>query len=160
MNEHKTIYTLGTSNRTKEEFFKLLNTYQISTIVDVRRFPKSKRFPHFNREHLEEEALKHGKTYLWLGDLLGGFRSGGYESYKREEAYLEGIKKVEALAVKSSPAIICAERLPWKCHRFHISKSLLERGWDVIHIIDQDHTWSPKNAGVPMENLKLFSRFH
>jgi uncharacterized protein (DUF488 family) len=88
---------------------------------------------------------------------LGEFRSGGYESYKSKEAYLSGISKVEAVAVKSPTVIVCAEKLPWKCHRFHISRSLSERGWEVIHIIDQDNTWQPTYESTPKENLKLFS---
>lgn len=138
------IHTLGTSNRTLKEFFNALDAYHIGHIADVRRFPKSRRYPWFNREILEAELQSRGLEYHWLGDLLGGFREGGYDVYKMEMSYLRGLEEIERTAVTSSVALICAERLPWKCHRFHIGESLEERGWDIIHILDKDRTWQPK----------------
>ena len=142
----KTIYTLGTSNRSTDEFFSLLKAFGIRGIADVRRFPRSTRFPHFSRENLEKEARRREIVYCWLGDLLGGFRSGGYEAYKEEEAYGRGIEAVEALARELATVLICAERLPWKCHRLQISRSLEERGWEMVHIIDEGRTWQPKGG--------------
>jgi uncharacterized protein (DUF488 family) len=141
------LYTLGTSNRSLDEFFSLLERYAITEIVDVRRFPKSNRFPHFNKESLASSANKRNVCYHWLGELLGGYRSGGYESYKKEIAYTKGLEEVESLARNVLCVLICAERLPWKCHRFQISQSLRDRHWNVVHIIDQDRTWQPKEVG-------------
>jgi uncharacterized protein (DUF488 family) len=142
--ERKTIYTLGTSTRALDEFFSVLEVYGIKGIGDVRRFPKSTRYAHFNRESLESEAEKRGLSYIWLGDLLGGFRTGGYQKYQKEEAYLGGIEKLEQMGTQNSTLFICAERLPWKCHRRFIAQSLMERGWEVIHIIEKDRIWQPK----------------
>jgi uncharacterized protein (DUF488 family) len=141
----KTIYTLGTSTRTLDEFFSILEAYGIKSIADVRRFPKSTRYAYFNRESLESEAEKRGLAYSWLGDLLGGFRTGGYEKYQKEEAYLGGVDRLEDMGRQNSTLFICAERLPWKCHRRFIAQSLMERGWEIVHIIEKDRTWQPKD---------------
>jgi uncharacterized protein (DUF488 family) len=144
MKSDRTIYTLGTSTRSPEDFFSILKAFGIKGIADVRRFPRSRKFPQFNMEKIEEDSKEQNLSYYWLGDHLGGFRKGGYEKYKKENSYLEGLQKVEALAEQYPFVLICAERFPWKCHRLQISQSLLERGWDVIHIIDRDRTWRPK----------------
>jgi uncharacterized protein (DUF488 family) len=144
MKTARAIYTLGTSTRSLEDFFSILKAFGIKGIADVRRFPLSRKFPHFNREKIEEESGEQNLFYHWLGDLLGGFRKGGYENYKKEPSYLEGLQKVEALAEQYPSVLVCAERFPWKCHRLQISQSFLELGWDVIHIIDRDRTWRPK----------------
>jgi uncharacterized protein (DUF488 family) len=140
----KTIYTLGTSTRTLDEFFSVLEFYGIKSIGDVRRFPKSSRYAHFNRESLESEAEKRRLSYSWLGDRLGGFRTGGYQKYQKEGAYVGGLEKLEDMGTQNSTLLICAERLPWKCHRRFIAQSLMERGWEVIHVIEKGHTWQPK----------------
>jgi uncharacterized protein (DUF488 family) len=139
----RVIYTLGTSNRAIDEFVSLLDAYDITGIVDVRRFPGSRRFPHFSKKSLEKTFKQKRISYYWLGEPLGGFRKGGYETYQKETAYLEGIDTLEHLAEEMRLAVICAERLPWKCHRLKIAHSLTSRGWDVIHIIDQNRTWRP-----------------
>ncbi|MBU2498497.1 MAG: DUF488 domain-containing protein [Proteobacteria bacterium] len=145
--DYQRIFTLGTSTRSVEEFFSILRAYGIDDIVDVRRFPKSGRYPQFNRENLENAAQERGFSYHWLGESLGGYRKGGYEAYKQTQAFEEGIERLEGLAGASSIVVVCAERLPWKCHRMNISRSLMERGWEVIHIIEADRTWQPKENG-------------
>ena len=135
---------MGTSTRSLEDFFSTLKDFWIKGIADVRRLPRSRKFPHFNREKIEGQSRAQNLSYQWLGDLLGGFRKGGYEHYRKDPSYLEGLQKVEALAEEYPFVLVCAERFPWKCHRLQISRSLVERGWDVIHIIDQDRTWRPK----------------
>ena len=141
------VFTLGTSTRSMEEFFSILRAYRIEAIVDVRRFPRSGRYPHFTREHLEKAALEKGFSYHWFGESLGGYRKGGYEAYKQTQAFQEGIDKLDRLAKDSSIVVVCAERLPWKCHRMHVSRSLMERGRELVHIIEADRTWQPKEEG-------------
>jgi uncharacterized protein (DUF488 family) len=145
--ERDLVYTLGTSTRSSAEFFSILKSCGIQAIADVRRFPRSKRFPHFNRENLEASAKEQGIAYRWLGEELGGYRSGGYESFKQDGAFQDGLKRLEEVAGKFLTVFICAERLPWKCHRMHIARSLKQQGWNVIHIIEQDRTWQPKEEG-------------
>jgi len=141
--ENKKIFTLGTSNRTMEGFFSLLTVFEIKQIIDIRRFPKSSRYPHFNRKNLEISAPQHGLFYEWLGDLLGGYRKGGYEAYRLTPKYHKGLEKLENLGQKKVSALVCAELLPWKCHRLQVSQDLVARGWRVIHIIDANKTWEP-----------------
>jgi uncharacterized protein (DUF488 family) len=148
MKAERIIYTLGTSTRSLEDFFSIVMAFGIKGIADVRRFPRSRKFSHFNRERMEEESRARNLVYHWLGEGLGGFRKGGYENYKNEPAYLEGLVTLETLAQNSLLVLVCAERLPWKCHRLQIAQSLVTQGWEVIHIIDGDRTWRPKQAPV------------
>lgn len=135
------VFTLGTSTRSLEEFFSVLGHYGIAQLLDVRRFPKSRKFSHFNMDILSAAAAEKGISYYWLGETLGGFRKGGYKAYQETDSYLRGIERVEALAKQRVSALVCAERLPWKCHRLKISKTLEVRGWSVVHIIDSGRTW-------------------
>jgi len=140
----RTIYTLGTSTRSIDDFFEILELYGIEGIADVRRFPASRRYPHFSRPNLESVAQQKDLAYFWLGDLLGGYRKGGYAAYQREEAYLRGLEVLETIAGRARTVVLCAERFPWKCHRLQISRSLEERGWEVIHLIEKDRIWHPR----------------
>lgn len=153
MTDIKTIYTLGTSTRSTEDFFSLLEAYKINCITDVRRFPKSRKYPHFNSDNLEAEAKNRNLLYKWHGDLLGGYRSGGYETYMVETSFQKGLQEVEHLAKEISTVLFCAERLPWKCHRFKIAHKLTERGWNVVHIIERDRIWQPNDGGKEIPSI-------
>ncbi|MHA1617119.1 MAG: DUF488 domain-containing protein [Candidatus Njordarchaeales archaeon] len=151
----KIIYTIGHSNRSIEEFIDILKHYNISWVIDVRRFPTSRKFPHFTRENLKTILRSVGIKYVWLGDSLGGYR--GYirgassikcfkaQGYRNYAAYMQtrdwqiGFEKVVEIANKSTATIMCSERIPWRCHRKLISDALLVRGFTVIHIIEKDH---------------------
>lgn len=138
----KMIFPLGTSNRSMEEFAELLLFFRIQLVVDVRRFPKS-RFEHFKKENLEILCRERKISYRWVGDLLGGFRSGGYEEYMKTGFFQEGMAMLEEWARSMVTVICCAERLPWRCHRRFITSRLEENNWEVVHIIDQDRVWVP-----------------
>jgi len=137
------IYTLGTSTRTEKEFIALLKHYGIETVADVRSFPKS-RFEHFTRHNLERTLEGEGIGYVYLGRDLGGFRSGGYLAYTATAAYQKGLTALETIGRDSLTAFLCAERMPWKCHRRFVAASLEEKGWEVCHIIEKDKVWRPK----------------
>jgi len=139
----KVVYSLGTSNRTWEEFVTLLRNSPIEMVVDVRSFPTSK-FPHFRKESLLQSLAEEGFGYYYLGKELGGYRRGGYEAYTQTLEYLTGMELLERMASRCHSAILCAERLPWRCHRRFIGRSLRERGWEVIHIIDEKRVWKDK----------------
>jgi len=143
----KIMYSLGTSNRTWEEFITLLGTSAIEMLIDVRSFPKSK-FPHFNREFLVQSLAEKGFGYYYLGKELGGYRKGGYEAYTQTLEYLVGLELLERMASRCRSAILCAERLPWRCHRRYIGRSLKERGWKVVHILDEKRVWEDKVGGA------------
>jgi uncharacterized protein (DUF488 family) len=143
MAAEKIIFTLGTSNRTLEEFVHLLRTSLIEMVVDVRSFPTSK-FPHFKKEALSPSLGEEGLGYFYLGKELGGYRKGGYEAYMQTYDFLRGVELLERLAARCRCAILCAERLPWRCHRRFIGRSLQERGWKVVHIIEEGRVWEDK----------------
>lgn len=139
----KKIFTLGTGRRSEEDFVEILFAYNISVLIDVRSFPKS-RISVFTRSNLEALLKAEGIQYHYLGRELGGFRKGGYEAYTLTDAFLQGIEKLESTAQDNRSVIICAERFPWKCHRKWIARELHRRGWDIEHIIDKGKVWIPK----------------
>lgn len=139
----KKIYTLGTSNRTQEEFLEILDFYQIKTVVDVRHWPTSKLFPHFKKENLEKILKEKGREYYHL-ENLGGYRKGGYEEYTKTKDFKEGLENLIQLTNKKAAVIICAERFPWKCHRAIIARELEKKSIKVIHIIEKNKIWQPK----------------
>ncbi len=144
--DSRTIYTIGSSTRPIQDFRALLQRYQIATLVDVRIFPYSKRFPHFSKELLEETISASGLRYAYLGKDLGGYRRGGYEAYTRTPEFAKGVDALEVIGRDARTAFMCCERLPWKCHRRFIASELERRGWQVIHIIEEDRTWQPQRA--------------
>ncbi len=134
------VYTVGHSNRELSEFLRILNKYGIALVIDVRRWPASKRFPWFSRSSLELVLRSRAIDYVWLGDLLGGFRPGGYEAYMNSDEYRRGIERLRELIDslnRGYPAIMCKERLWFKCHRRFIANTLVELGYQVIHIVDE-----------------------
>jgi uncharacterized protein (DUF488 family) len=138
----KKIYTLGTGRRSEEDFIEILLACNIQSLVDVRRFPKSK-IPLFTRENLEPLLHREGIEYHFLGTELGGFRKGGYIAYTLTDEFTRGVDTLESIAAEKTSVIICAERFPWKCHRKWIARELHRRGWEVEHIIEKGKVWVP-----------------
>jgi len=136
----KKVYTLGTSNRTQDEFIELLKLYNIKAVIDVRRFPTSK-WEHFKKENLQKFLKEKNIRYFYLGRELGGYRKGGYEEYTRSELFKKGIENLEKISIKANSALVCAEKLPWRCHRRFIGEKLKEKGWRVVHIIERQRCW-------------------
>ena len=136
----KRIYTIGSSNRTLPQFLALLDEHGIQTLVDVRSWPRSKRFAHFNRESLAPALESHNLTYLHLGRELGGMRREGYEAYMVTDRFQQEITNLESIATGSCVCFMCAEKDPTDCHRRFIAAELEERGWEVVHIIDPGKT--------------------
>ena len=139
----KIIFTLGSGNRTLEEFLQLLRTNAIEMVIDVRSFPTSK-FPHFKKEALSQSLGENGLGYSFLGKDLGGYRKGGYEAYLQTYDFLQGVELLERVAARCRCTILCAERLPWRCHRRFIGRSLQERGWKIVHIIEEGRVWEDR----------------
>jgi uncharacterized protein (DUF488 family) len=140
---HKLIYSVGSSTRQIEDFIYLLRKFKIQALVDVRRFPQS-RFDHFTQKSLSKELESRGVRYFYLGDTLGGFRQKGYEAYSQTSDFASGMETLKKIAIQSVTAIMCAERLPWRCHRRFTTQDLEREGWRVIHILDEERTWEPK----------------
>lgn len=140
----KVIFSAGTSTHSIEEFVNLLRFYGINTLVDVRRFPTS-RFEHFKKENLQKLVEEAGINYLYTGKELGGYRKGGYEVYMNTGDFLLGIERLEGTARVNKTVFVCAEGLPWRCHRRFIGQALEKKGWEVIHIIDEKRVWRLKD---------------
>lgn len=147
------IYTLGHSNRPWQEFLDLLRAYGIEVIADVRAFPSSRRYPHFSQENLRAALKKEGIEYVWLGKELGGYRKKGlgeaspntawespgfqnFADHMLTEEFQSGVEKLLEIARGKRTAVLCAERLWWRCHRRLISDWLLAHGHRVLHILD------------------------
>lgn len=143
----KKIFSIGTSNRSLEDFHEIVLSFGIELLVDVRRFPTS-RFRHFTRENLETSSRELNIGYIWLSEL-GGHRSGGYEEYMRSDDFGHALSRLERLALDRITAFFCAERSPSRCHRRFIAQRLEQCGWVVVHIIDRAET--PKT-----DQLELF----
>lgn len=137
------IYTLGTSNRSIDEFLEILKEYQIKAVVDVRRWPTSKWFEHFKKENLEKILEENNIEYLHF-EKLGGFREGGYQAYLKTEDFKEALKELIKIAKNKNTLIICAEKLPWKCHRAYIARELESKKFETLHIIEKERIWQPK----------------
>ncbi len=150
-----TIWTIGHGTRNSEEFVHMLQEAGIQCLVDVRSYPGSRRNPQFSREELTALLSKHGIVYQWEGESLGGFRKPkadskhvalrnegfrGYADYMESESFKAGIFALIARAEKSRIALMCAESLPWRCHRSLISDYLVMRGVKAVHLVAQGKT--------------------
>jgi len=147
------IYTLGTSNRSEEEFLEILKFYQIKAIADVRRWPTSQRFPHFKKENLIKILSENSISYHHLEDL-GGYRIENYENYMKTSTFKSTLEKLIEIAKNDLTCIICAEKFPWRCHRRFIAKALEEKGIEVLHIIEKGKIWKPKTILIPLINFQ------
>ncbi len=140
MNGHL-VYSVGHSSRSIADFLVLLGAHKVSRLVDVRRYPVSRRHPQFKRDALKDSLRTAGIDYLHLGDQLGGYTQTEYREYVRTKAFLAGLHQLERLAEERPTAFLCAEKLPWQCHRRYIAHELGKKGWHVIHILDQNTVW-------------------
>ncbi|MBC7080714.1 MAG: DUF488 domain-containing protein [Thermoplasmatales archaeon] len=126
----KIIFSIGHSNRSKEEFLSLLEKYGIEAIADVRRFPSSK-FEIYKKENIKKIL---GKIEYLHFENLGGFRH-GYAKWMETEEWRKDYEKLKKIAEIKKVAIMCAEKFPFRCHRRHILRKMEEEGWKVINII-------------------------
>lgn len=132
--EKPIIFDIGHSTRSKESFISILKKNSIELLVDVRRFPRSRKFPHFDMAAIKEYLSNEGIEYIWMGEKLGGFRKGGYEEWTKTETFLQGIGELKRLALEKKTAILCAEGFYLRCHRRFILEKMAESGWEVKHL--------------------------
>lgn len=131
----KKIWDIGHSTLSWSSFLNLLKEHEIECLVDIRRFPASRKFPHFCQKEIKGNLEKAGLEYVWMGETLGGFRRGGYEAWMKTMEFLRGLEKLEALARIKRVAVMCAERYFGRCHRRFLLQALQKRGWEIQHII-------------------------
>lgn len=143
------IYTVGHSVLSIHDFGALLDSHAIAQVLDVRRYPGSRRHPQFGSEALSAALRDRGIGYAHLPDLGGrrpaaadsrqlGWRNGsfrGYADYMQTEEFDRALLQLRARAVGARTAIMCAEALPWRCHRSLIADALVARGMTVFHIM-------------------------
>lgn len=142
------VYTIGHSTRPLPEFVEILKAYGVGMLADVRTVPRSRHVPQYNLDTLPAALGQEGISHCYL-ERLGGLRKTskespnlgwrnksfrGYADYMQTEEFRKGIDELLALAVEGTVAIMCAEAVPWRCHRSLIGDALLVRGIEVLDI--------------------------
>ena len=142
------IYTVGHSNRSIGEFIEMLNAYKLKLLVDVRTIPQSRHNPQFGKENFKKTLARHEIKYLHM-DGLGGFRHTnkssvntgwrlnsfrGYADYMQTPEFKKNLHHLIALSKRKRLVIMCAEAVPWRCHRSLIADALLIYGYPVEEI--------------------------
>jgi uncharacterized protein (DUF488 family) len=153
------IYTIGHSTRSLDELVGLLREHGVQRAADIRRYPGSRRYPHFSRESLEKTLPEHGIAYLHVVELGGrrqprpdspntAWRNAQFRGYADHMHTSEFSDALDHLLASDVPtAIMCAEAVPWRCHRNLVADELIRRGHEVIHILgpgaSQRHVINP-----------------
>jgi uncharacterized protein (DUF488 family) len=155
------VYTIGHSTRTLDEFVQLLKTYRVSIVVDVRTIPRSRHNPQFNKEPLPESLKAYAIRYIHMPELGGLRRSSvdsvnlswenksfrGYADYMQTKEFADNLLGLISLAQLDTVAVMCAEAVPWRCHRSLIADALAARNIRVRHILTEtsvlDHELTP-----------------
>ena len=146
-----TLYTVGHSTRTLDEFLHVLRAHEITAVADIRAFPMSRRLPHFHRENLDAALSAREIVYRWIPALGGrrrriypkgespntalrsdSFRN--YADYMLTPEFRAGIDELLALLPSHRVAYMCAERVYFRCHRLLVSDYLVSQGHEVLHI--------------------------
>ena len=149
MKRDSTIFTIGHSTRTIDEFISVLNAYQIEAVVDIRTIPRSRHTPQFNYDTLPGHLEKNGIEYIHMKGLGGlrhpledsqiiGWRNSsfrGFADYMQEKEFQENVNAVIELTKGKRLALMCAEAVPWRCHRSLIADALTVRKIKVEHIL-------------------------
>ncbi|QQR97026.1 MAG: DUF488 domain-containing protein [Sphingobacteriales bacterium] len=147
--KQKTIYTIGHSIHSIEQFLAMLKSFGIMMLVDIRSLPGSRKFPQFDKENLQiilpendiqylhllslggrQKVKKDSKNTRWRND---SFR--GYADYMETDNFKNAIIELEQIAQQQATAYMCAEVLWWRCHRSMVSDYLKTKGWTVLHIM-------------------------
>ena len=142
------IFTIGHSTRTLDELVQLLEANRVDLVADVRTVPASRRMPHFAKASLERELPLRGIGYEHVAEL-GGLRKArpdsinaawlnasfrGYADHMQSAEFERGLEELQALAAGHTVAVMCAEAVPWRCHRSLLADALTVRGVEVLHI--------------------------
>ncbi|MHB8262002.1 MAG: DUF488 domain-containing protein [Bacteroidia bacterium] len=147
--KNKSIWTIGHSTRSFDEFVAMLHSFKIKLVADIRSYPGSLKFPQFNKEVLEISLPQNDIQYIHLKNLGGrrkinpdskntswrnlAFRS--YADYMETNTFKEGIIELERLAMIQHTVYMCSEAVWWRCHRSMVSDYLKIHGWKVLHIM-------------------------
>jgi len=147
------LYTIGHSTRTLDEFVDALRRFGVRTLVDIRTVPRSRHVPQFNREALSRSLPRRGIRYRHLA-ALGGLRKPsadssntawrnasfrGFADYMATPEFADALRALRRVAREEGPvAVMCAEAVPWRCHRSLVADALVARKDAVVHIMGPD----------------------
>jgi uncharacterized protein (DUF488 family) len=159
------VWTVGHSTRSEADFIRLLQTYQLEAVADVRRLPGSRRLPQFDQEPLAAHLDRHGIAYRWFPGLGGrrkadadspnlGWRNvsfRGYADHLQSEEFATAFAQLLELAAEARITLMCSEAVWWRCHRRLIADVLDLRGIAVVHILDESH--SSRHVRTPFARL-------
>ncbi|MBD0332492.1 MAG: DUF488 domain-containing protein [Chitinophagaceae bacterium] len=147
----RTIWTIGHSNRAINDFISLLKSFNISIVADIRSYPGSRKYPHFNKDELQNSLKHQGISYVHLKEL-GGRRKPvqnsantawrndvfrGFADYMQTDEFRKAAKELEKIAALQRTAYMCSEAVWWSCHRSLVSDYLKLNGWRVEHIMSE-----------------------
>jgi uncharacterized protein (DUF488 family) len=149
-----TVFTVGHSNRPWEEFLNLLRSHAVTLVADVRKMPGSRRNPQFGRDTLRTALSQAGIHYAHMSGLGGlrrrrpdspntGWKNAsfqGYADYMLTLEFRESLRELLEQAAQERAVLMCAEVLPWRCHRSLIADALVVRGVAVEHILSPSRT--------------------
>ena len=171
--EPQTIWTVGHSTRSGEEFTQILLAHGVQVLVDVRTFPGSRRYPQFNRAALAEQLRSVGIDYRHE-PRLGGRRSPradshntawrnaqfrGYADHMETDEFKNGVRELLEVASNARVAVMCAEAVWWRCHRSLLADYLKAEGHEVVHILDAKKTEEhPFTSAARLVNGRLSYR--
>lgn len=142
------LYTIGHSIRTIEQFLGLLKAHKIKQVVDIRTIPHSRFNPQFNKDTVARKLRNSGIGYRHM-KVLGGLRHAkagsvnlgwhnasfrGFADYMQTAEFRQGVKQLKKIAAKKMTAIMCAEAVPFRCHRSLVADALTKEKWRVFHI--------------------------
>jgi uncharacterized protein (DUF488 family) len=159
------IYTLGHSTRPPDEFAAILSAFEIRTVADIRTVPRSRRNPQYDQETFSRWLRDHSVEYVHIREL-GGLRKPrkdsvntawkndsfrGYADYMQTEAFEEALERLISLLARQRTAIVCAEAVPWRCHRSLVGDALLVRNVSVIDIMSS--TKAKRHALTPWARI-------
>jgi uncharacterized protein (DUF488 family) len=147
-----TVHTVGHSTRSLLDLLSVLRHYDVDLLVDIRGIPRSRHTPQFNAEELDADLPHYGLGYVHLPELGGrrstradspntGWRNKsfrGYADHMQTGTFRAGVDELLRLTERWHPAIMCAEAVPWRCHRSLVGDALLVRGVRVVDIFDVD----------------------
>jgi len=145
------LWTIGHSTKSLGEFVEILQAYEIKQLIDIRTIPRSRHNPQFNREALTASVTQAGLRYAHMSSLGGlrkprkdsvnmGWRNTsfrGYADYMQTEDFQRAVDELTAQGATARTAIMCAEAVPWRCHRSLVADACVVRAWTVRHILSR-----------------------
>ncbi len=160
------LYTIGHSTRPIEEFSGILKTYRITLLADIRTVPRSRHNPQYEQAALSDALRNQNIGYIHMR-ALGGLRHArkdsvntgwknasfrGYADYMQTQEFADAVEDLIALSEKETTAIMCAEAVPWRCHRSLVADALLGRGIEVIDVMSK--TSAKPHKMTPWANVQ------